>query len=52
MDNSFLYTPADALDHFNVSESKGLSKDAVQKSRQEHGPNGQSTTAENIVNGC
>jgi Ca2+ transporting ATPase len=39
MDNSFLYTPADALDHFNVSESKGLSKDAVQKSRQEHGPN-------------
>jgi Cation transporter/ATPase, N-terminus. len=41
MENSFLYTPADALDHFNVSEPKGLSKDALQKSRQKHGPNGQ-----------
>ncbi|KAJ5123393.1 hypothetical protein N7448_009490 [Penicillium atrosanguineum] len=41
MENSFLYTPADALDHFNVSEPKGLSQDAVQKSRQKHGPNGQ-----------
>ncbi|KAJ6113678.1 hypothetical protein N7523_006995 [Penicillium sp. IBT 18751x] len=39
MENSFLYTPADVLDHFNVSEHKGLSPDAVQKSRQKHGPN-------------
>lgn len=41
MENSFLYSPADALDHFNVSEHKGLSQDAVLKSRQTHGPNGQ-----------
>lgn len=41
MENSFLYSPADALDHFNVSEHKGLSQDAVLKSRQKHGPNGQ-----------
>ncbi|KAJ5083794.1 hypothetical protein N7456_013221 [Penicillium angulare] len=39
MDNSFIYTPADALDHFDVSESAGLSQDAVLKSRQNHGPN-------------
>lgn len=39
MENSFLYSPADALDHFDVSEHKGLSHDAVLKSRQKHGPN-------------
>ncbi|KAJ5257264.1 hypothetical protein N7478_013368 [Penicillium angulare] len=39
MDNSFIHTPAEALDHFDVSESAGLSQDAVLKSRQEHGPN-------------
>lgn len=40
MENSFLYTPADALDHFNVSENSGLSNGAVLKSREQHGPNG------------
>ncbi|KAJ5709919.1 Sarcoplasmic/endoplasmic reticulum calcium ATPase 1 [Penicillium malachiteum] len=39
MENSFLYSPADVLDHFNVSENAGLSQDAVLKSRQKHGPN-------------
>ncbi|KAJ6020852.1 hypothetical protein N7540_006356 [Penicillium herquei] len=39
MENSFLYSPADVLDHFNVSENSGLSQDAVLKSRQKHGPN-------------
>ncbi|OQD70059.1 hypothetical protein PENDEC_c027G02976 [Penicillium decumbens] len=39
MENSFLYTPAEALDYFNVSEDRGLSQDAVLKSRQKHGPN-------------
>ncbi|KAJ5948455.1 Sarcoplasmic/endoplasmic reticulum calcium ATPase 1 [Penicillium verhagenii] len=39
MENSFLFTPADALDHFNVSEHAGLSKDAVLKSRLKYGPN-------------
>ncbi|KAJ5913508.1 Sarcoplasmic/endoplasmic reticulum calcium ATPase 1 [Penicillium tannophilum] len=39
MENAFLNTPAEALDHFNVSENSGLSQDAVLKSRQKHGPN-------------
>ncbi|KAJ5524930.1 Sarcoplasmic/endoplasmic reticulum calcium ATPase 1 [Penicillium frequentans] len=39
MENAFLNTPAEALDHFNVSENAGLSQDAVLKSRQKHGPN-------------
>ncbi|KAJ5647595.1 hypothetical protein N7490_003967 [Penicillium lividum] len=39
MENSFLNTPADALDHFNVLEKAGLSEDAVLKSRQKYGPN-------------
>jgi Ca2+ transporting ATPase len=41
MENSFLNTPAEALDHFNVSENSGLSQDAVLKSRMKYGPNGQ-----------
>lgn len=40
MENAFLNTPAEVLDHFNVSENAGLSQDAVLKSRQKHGPNG------------
>ncbi|KAJ5672370.1 Sarcoplasmic/endoplasmic reticulum calcium ATPase 1 [Penicillium longicatenatum] len=39
MENSFLNTPAEALDHFNVSENSGLSQDAVLKSRMKYGPN-------------
>ncbi|KAJ5678643.1 hypothetical protein N7462_006887 [Penicillium macrosclerotiorum] len=39
MENSFLYTPAEALEHFHVSEQTGLSPDAVLKSRQQYGPN-------------
>lgn len=40
MEHSFLYTPAEALGHFNVSEHDGLSQDAVIKSREQYGPNG------------
>lgn len=43
MENSFLYTPEEVLEHFNVSEQTGLSQDAVLKSRQKHGSNGQYT---------
>ncbi|CEJ54504.1 Putative Calcium-transporting ATPase sarcoplasmic/endoplasmic reticulum type [Penicillium brasilianum] len=39
MENSFLYTPAEALEHFNVSEQTGLTQDAVLQSRKKHGPN-------------
>jgi Ca2+ transporting ATPase len=40
MENSFLYTPAEALEHFNVSEQTGLTQGAVLESRKKHGPNG------------
>jgi hypothetical protein len=43
MENAFLRTPAEALEHFKVSEQTGLSQDAVLKSRKQHGPNGEST---------
>ncbi|KAJ5157514.1 Sarcoplasmic/endoplasmic reticulum calcium ATPase 1 [Penicillium canariense] len=39
MENSFLYTPAEALDYFGVSEQTGLTKTAVFQSRELHGPN-------------
>ncbi|KAJ6092942.1 Sarcoplasmic/endoplasmic reticulum calcium ATPase 1 [Penicillium sp. IBT 16267x] len=39
MENSFLNSPAEALDYFNVSENAGLSQDAALKSRQKYGPN-------------
>ncbi|KAJ5625970.1 hypothetical protein N7510_002279 [Penicillium lagena] len=39
MENAFLYTPAEALKHFNVAEHTGLSQDAVLSSRKRHGPN-------------
>ncbi|KAJ5443916.1 Sarcoplasmic/endoplasmic reticulum calcium ATPase 1 [Penicillium daleae] len=39
MENSFLYTPAEALEHFNVSEQTGLTQDAILQSRKKHGPN-------------
>lgn len=40
MENSFLYTPAEALEHFNVTEQSGLTEEAVIQSREKHGPNG------------
>lgn len=40
MENSFLYAPAEALEHFNVSEQTGLTQDAILQSRKKHGPNG------------
>jgi Ca2+ transporting ATPase len=43
MENAFLRTSAEALEHFKVSEQTGLSQDAVFKSRQQHGPNGECT---------
>lgn len=49
MENSFLYTPTEALDHFNVLENKGLSQDAVLQSREKYGPNGQYTRSLRIL---
>lgn len=40
MENAFLRTPAESLEHFKVSEQTGLSQNAVLKSRQQYGPNG------------
>ncbi|EPS27599.1 hypothetical protein PDE_02542 [Penicillium oxalicum 114-2] len=39
MENAFLYSPAEALGHFHVSEHDGLNADAVLQSRKKHGPN-------------
>ncbi|KAJ5894373.1 hypothetical protein N7495_006064 [Penicillium taxi] len=39
MEKSFLFTPSDVLDHFNVSEHTGLSQEAVLISRKKYGPN-------------
>ncbi|GLI72270.1 hypothetical protein PoHVEF18_000440 [Penicillium ochrochloron] len=39
MENSFLYTPAEALEHFNVSEQTGLTQGAVLESRKKYGSN-------------
>lgn len=41
MENAFLRSPAEALEHFKVSEQSGLSQNAVLKARQQHGPNGE-----------
>ena len=40
MENAFLRTPAESLEHFKVSEQTGLSQSAVSNSRQQYGPNG------------
>lgn len=40
MENAFLRTPAESLEHFKVSEQTGLSQNAVVRSRQQYGPNG------------
>jgi Ca2+ transporting ATPase len=47
MENAFLYTPAEALEFFNVAEHTGLSQDAVLSSRKKHGPNGEYTSPSN-----
>lgn len=39
MERSYLHSPADVLEYFNVSEHSGLSQTQVLKSRQKHGPN-------------
>ncbi|CAG8308980.1 unnamed protein product [Penicillium salamii] len=39
MENAFLRSPVEALEHFKVSEQSGLSQNAVLKARQQHGPN-------------
>ncbi|RHZ62653.1 calcium-transporting ATPase [Aspergillus thermomutatus] len=39
MERSFLHSPAEVLEHFEVSEHTGLSQDQVLKSRQKYGPN-------------
>ncbi|KAJ5748095.1 uncharacterized protein N7511_009791 [Penicillium nucicola] len=39
MENAFLRTPAESLEHFKVTEQTGLSQDAVTKSRSQYGPN-------------
>jgi Ca2+ transporting ATPase len=40
MENPFLYTPLEVLQHFKVSEKGGLSKDQVLQSRKRFGYNG------------
>ena len=40
MDLSFTRSPAQVLEYFAVSESKGLSKEQVHSSKQKYGPNG------------
>jgi Ca2+ transporting ATPase len=39
MENPFLYTPLEVLQHFKVSEKGGLSKDQVLQSRKRFGYN-------------
>ena len=40
MDNAFVRSPKEVLEHFNVSEQTGLSDVNVTASRQKHGSNG------------
>lgn len=40
MENSFLYSPAEVLQHFGIKESTGLSQAQVVEARKKHGPNG------------
>ncbi|RAH72683.1 calcium-transporting ATPase [Aspergillus aculeatinus CBS 121060] len=39
MEQSYLSSPVEVLDHFSVTESFGLSQNQVVKARQKHGPN-------------
>ncbi|KAB8070226.1 hypothetical protein BDV29DRAFT_37584 [Aspergillus leporis] len=39
MEQSYLYSPTEVLEHFSVSEHSGLSQEQVSKLKQKHGPN-------------
>lgn len=41
MENSFLYSPAEVLQHFGIQESSGLSQAQVVEARKKYGPNGE-----------
>jgi Ca2+ transporting ATPase len=40
MENAYTKTPAEALQHFQVTENKGLSAQQVATLREKHGKNG------------
>jgi magnesium-transporting ATPase (P-type) len=40
MENAYTRTPAEALQHFQVTEEKGLSEQQVKELRAKHGKNG------------
>ena len=40
MDNAFVRSPRDVLEHFNVTQDAGLSSGKVEASRQKYGKNG------------
>jgi Ca2+ transporting ATPase len=40
MENAYTRTPAEALQHFQVTEDKGLSEQQVTALRAKHGKNG------------
>lgn len=42
MENAYTKTPAEALQHFQVTEEKGLSEQQVKELRAKHGKNGMS----------
>jgi Ca2+ transporting ATPase len=42
MDNAYTRTPAEVLQHFQVTEQKGLSESQVNDLRTKHGKNGES----------
>lgn len=42
MEQSYLFSPAEVLQRFRVTEETGLSQVQVLKSRAEYGPNGAS----------
>ena len=43
MDNAFVRSPKEVLEHFNVSEQTGLTDVNVTASRDKHGKNGMSS---------
>jgi P-type Ca2+ transporter type 2A len=40
MDNAYVRSPSEVLEHFNVSEDKGLADISVQAALQKYGKNG------------
>jgi Ca2+ transporting ATPase len=42
MENAYTRTPAEVLQHFQVTEQKGLSETQVKDLRSKHGKNGKS----------